>query len=610
MPSRRRGLRCLALAAVLAAAAPAQAAMNRSPLDGDGSHRAVATAMDGPFGATGVRLFDVRHGGVEDISVGEHGIWVAAERPDIDLAARTVVFSSEQGLDPRDANGIRDIYVRDRDCPVAQRVSLGAGGVSTDATSLAPAISGDGRWVAFQSDATNLVPGQDDGSGAIYAVDRATGAVVRVAGGTSASPPAFSADGRFLAFDTTAPLTADDRDAAPDIYVRDLVADRIERIPLGPAEGEFVGPSLSADGRYVVGTEFAGADVWRFDRRTGRSERVSVWPSGPGAGLDPAVSADGSRIAFVGDPDPGYWPVEHATAEIWVRDMVEGTTVRARPGTTPPGPHALPDISADGRWVSWATRDSDGGIYDLGADAERPVPAIEPFAGPCAALPEATRYERAVLADDPAAYWRLGDGADARVARDELQSSDAWPSGAMRRGAPGALAGDTDRGLDLGGAGHLTITENFEFPGRAPFTLEAWIAPRDLNAQTRRIVSMESATTGANGDRGYLLGVRADGVWFQRYLEGRATAVRAPVRAGAWTHVVATYDGERMRLYLDGTERSAAPSQLALLPARHPMTVGAKQGQWLRYRGGLDELAVYRRALPPERVAAHFAAGR
>ena len=40
------------------------------------------------------------------------------------------------------------------------------------------------------------------------------------------------------------------------------------------------------------------------------------------------------------------------------------------------------------------------------------------------------------------------------------------------------------------------------------------------------------------------------------------------------------------------------------------MTVGAKQGQWLRYRGGLDELAVYRRALPPERVAAHFAAGR
>ena len=129
------------------------------------------------------------------------------------------------------------------------------------------------------------------------------------------------------------------------------------------------------------------------------------------------MSADGSRVAFVGDPDPDHWPEENATAEIWVRDMAAGTTVRARPGTTDPGPHALPDISADGRWVAWAARASDGGVYDLGAGTERPVPGVEPFGGTCPAMSEATRYERAVLADDPAAYWRLGEGADARVAR-------------------------------------------------------------------------------------------------------------------------------------------------------------------------------------------------
>jgi Tol biopolymer transport system component len=566
--------------------------MDRGALNADGSVRAIATGMNGPFDVTGVQVVDVRHGGSEHISVGEHGRWVAAREPDIDLAGRTVVFSSEQGLDPADANGIADVYVRDRRCPVAQRVSVGT---PHDARSVAPAISGDGRWIAFISDG-------GDGGDTVFVVDRVTGAMtVAARGGSSWGPAAFSADGRFVAFDTTARLTADDRDAGADIYVRDLVGGGIERIPLAPGK-PFSAPSLSADGRFVVAAEYNGSEVWRHDRSTGRSELVSTWPTGPGAGFDPALSADGSRVAFVGDADPAYWPDEHGDTDIWVRDMTAGTTRRVRPATTPPGPHFLPDISADGRWISYATRTTDGGIYDLGT--ARPVPAAVPFDGRCFSPQPATPYEQAVLADEPVGYWPLGDGADALVARDELQFLDARPSGTIRRAVPGAVAGDS--AYDFAGAGHLTLTANVEFPGRAPFTLEAWIAPRDLGAQTRRIFSMESADSGANGNRGYLLGVRADGLYFQRYIVGRATAVRAPMDENVWSHVVATYDGDVMRLYVDGVERAATRSAFALLPARNPATVGAKQGRWLRYRGRLDELAVYPRALAPERVAAHY----
>ena len=65
-----------------------------------------------------------------------------------------------------------------------------------------------------------------------------------------------------------------------------------------------------------------------------------------------------------------------------------------------------------------------------------------------------------------------------------------------------------------------------------------------------------------------------------------------------------------MRLFLDGAERAAARSTLELPPGPGELVVGSKQGRWLFYRGGLDELAVYRHALAPARVSAHHAVGR
>ena len=408
MPSRsRRALPLVTIGLALAFVAPASAAIEPGALSADGRVRAFSAALAGSGVLTGVQVADRVAGSTQDISVDERGQWVRGSQPDIDFSGRVVAFSSDAALRLDDANGANDIYVRDRACPVAERASLGVGGAAADGPSTAPAISGDGRWVAFVSEATNLVPGDTDGSADVFVADRATGAIVRAsvaadgrqgAGawlGSSGGPPALSADGRVVAFATLARLTADDRDNTADVYARDLAAGGIERVPVN-AERWVVKPALSADGRFVVVGEADGADIWRHDRATGRTDRMNTWPSGVGAGFEPAISADGTRVVFVGDPDPLYWPDEHGATELWARDVGAGTTTRVRPAASPAGPQWAPGISADGRWVSWAARDVVGGVHDLGAGTELPVPGVEPVEGVCATPPPPGSAVRAI----------------------------------------------------------------------------------------------------------------------------------------------------------------------------------------------------------------------
>jgi hypothetical protein len=175
------------------------------------------------------------------------------------------------------------------------------------------------------------------------------------------------------------------------------------------------------------------------------------------------------------------------------------------------------------------------------------------------------------------------------------------------RGAPGAIADDPNTAMrgpgtvDLGG---------FPFAGRESFSVEAWIRPTALNANTRRVFSNEER--GAGG--GYLVGVRTDGIVFSRHVAGRWSTITAPITPNRWTHVVATFDGTQqvMRLYLDGTRAGVLQSTL-LLPAvpsweRH-LTLGSLHGRYRFFEGEIDEVAVYDRPLAPERVAAHHRIG-
>lgn len=187
------------------------------------------------------------------------------------------------------------------------------------------AINPDGRYVAFQSEASDLAPGDTNGSTDVFVRDRQTGVTtivsVRPDGttGTEASyEPAISDDGRYVAFSSGAvDLVAGDTNERADVFIRDLHAGTTVRASLNQIGEELNHmsylPALSADGRYVAFTSYARnlpftdgnggrwADLFLRDMVTGDVALVSRSVTGTGANLTSLyaqISADGRYVAF------------------------------------------------------------------------------------------------------------------------------------------------------------------------------------------------------------------------------------------------------------------------------------------------------------------------
>jgi Tol biopolymer transport system component len=168
---------------------------------------------------------------IERVSVGPNGVEGNNDSlfPAISAHGRFVAFESDAAnLEPNDTNGSSDVFVRDRQTGRTTRVSVGAGGAQGNAGSIGAGISADGRYVTFDSNATNLVPGDTNDLGDVFVHDRQTSRTTRVsvtargaqaAGGNSANP-AISADGQHVAFNSQAAnLVRRDTNAAFDIFV-------------------------------------------------------------------------------------------------------------------------------------------------------------------------------------------------------------------------------------------------------------------------------------------------------------------------------------------------------------------------------------------------------
>jgi Tol biopolymer transport system component len=152
-------------------------------------------------------------------------------------------------------------------------VSVGTGGVQANDGSGGVALSADGRFVAFESWASNLVPGDTNGAWDAFVHDRRTGKTTRVSvtsrgaqsGGSIcciSTPPRISADGRFVAFQSEASdLDPFDLNESSDVFVHDLLRHKTRRVSRTAAGGQAIGPSfspaLSADGRLVAFTSEA-----------------------------------------------------------------------------------------------------------------------------------------------------------------------------------------------------------------------------------------------------------------------------------------------------------------------------------------------------------------
>ncbi|MBN1629533.1 MAG: cell wall-binding repeat-containing protein [Thermoleophilia bacterium] len=242
----------------------------------------------------------------------------------ISADGRYVAFESNaSNLVTGDTNGYSDIFVRDRVLGTTERVSVTSGGSQGNSNSTSASINADGRYVVFDSDATNLVAGDLNSRSDIFIRDRLAGMTVRVswdAGGTesdgSSFGPRVSASGRYVAFHSHATdLVPGDTNGKPDVFVCDLITWTTERVSVSTAETQGNDESdyccISANGRYIafgsdatnlgaVDTNGA-ADIFIHDRDTGTTTMASVstgWIQGNAASAYPAISADGRCVVF------------------------------------------------------------------------------------------------------------------------------------------------------------------------------------------------------------------------------------------------------------------------------------------------------------------------
>jgi Tol biopolymer transport system component len=311
-----------------------------------------------------------------------------------------VINSLATNLVPGDTNDRYDVFVRDTSTGATTRVSVSSRGAQAargkDAFggSLSGGASADGRYVVFQSDASNLVRSDTNRAEDVFVHDRKTGRTARLsvdshgrqANGSSWFP-AISADGRYVAFQSIASnLVRGDTNRLTDVFVRDLATGKTTRVSVNSHGAqarckadycESTSPVLSARGRYVAFQSSATnlvahdtnrlGDVFLHDRRTGKTIRISVRSDGKQAGGDrtntgsnaPAISADGRFVAFH-SLDTNLVPGDtNRTADIYVHDLKLHRTTRVSVSSAEKQSNGESlgglTISADGRFVAFTS---------------------------------------------------------------------------------------------------------------------------------------------------------------------------------------------------------------------------------------------------------------
>ena len=372
---------------------------------------------------------------------------------------------------------VGQIYLFDRDTGQTEMLSIGPDGNPANWDSGNPAISADGRYVVYNSRATNLVDGDINMERDLFLYDRVTGTTERISmaddgseANESSSSPSISADGRYIAFSTRATNLIAGRnigDWEVNVYVHDRVTGTNEWLSEG-YDGSWVdewcvSPQISADGRYVAFESLAPnlvpddtngvRDIFVHDRQLGTRRRVSVATDGTQGDEDsmfPAISADGQFVTFVsyssnlGPSNPGYY------SRIYVHQLATGVTesisLTDDAGNTFAGNR--PSISGDGRYLAVVVDHGSLGILD------RVTGLFEkPSGAPDGSRAMGKTFRPTISADGTTVAFS-SDGTNL-VAGDTNQKADLFVADLTRTWLPGTqlldlAPGESRLGIDFG----------------------------------------------------------------------------------------------------------------------------------------------------------------
>ena len=327
-----------------------------------------------------------------------HTTQVGIATVDVSADGRFVAFESWAPLSPEDTNTNGDIYLLDRTAGRITLESVSWAGGAANGTSVHPRLSGDGRFVVFSSVASNLIPLPDESlRDQVFLRDRQTGRTMLIsraaAGGMnngSNFAPEISGDGRFIAFVSTATDLVSDPDANgayQDVYRFDVETRAVVRTSVDDHGtqhhiGVSFAPAISGDGRFVAFTSSASLDLGMppaapQDGRAGRASQVFVRDldagstrlasrtaagrAGNGTSFRPAISDDGRVVAFVSSATDLVRSDRNGLPDVFLYELMSGRITlvsRTAGGERANGRSDWPALSSDGRYVAFVSEAS------------------------------------------------------------------------------------------------------------------------------------------------------------------------------------------------------------------------------------------------------------
>ncbi len=355
-------------------------------------------------------------------------------------------------------------------------------------------------------------------------------------------------------------------------------------------------------------------------------ESWSVQPGAPLAnGTYTARAEQANDIGFIGTSSLVTFRVDAAPPVVTVTSPVNGSqtfdripifeggagaaigdasnvSVRIFSGSGTGGPllDTLTGTSVGGNWSARPSAPLAPGAYTIQAEQRDDVGNLGTSPAVTFTVLE-SRYRTEVMADQPRAYWRLGESTGTTAASETQTNAGTYLNGVRLR-VDGAVRPDTNKAVSLDG-----VNDNVRAPNSTSLnpttaiSVEAWVNPSALPASSATIVRKGTQ---------YLLRVTSTGVIaFRIYKAGAAIEVLSPSGAlstGNWRHVVATWDGVNMAIYVDGSLRASRALSGPGDSGTEALHIGASYGSYDFFAGAVDDVAVYGSALSQGRIQAHY----